>query len=851
MRFGSALVIILAALGIIGSRPPAVSAAAQSPTAADIGAADHHDELAKWNAAWDRLRQQWQAVSPADHWRVCGIKFRFRMYRDLFQCLDLMDQRIDALPAEAPERKAGPIISNWMRSFAYLELGQDEAALNAANKAWELLPQGYREVSKSVVKECHNAAAFGLFCQPTAFQQVAIEAGGTYIGETKVSEGETVGYNNPAGLDLSSQGIAIALAAQRGTILAYRGDRPAAQEMADYINKWTHLGRMSEVGWASLEKVPRQLAGLQFALGDYEGVLQSYKWVRASQRGSAFGRVMARVNSALYLGIPTLVDHTFGTQDLRRFASALDDAADEYVYAASLARLGRTADARKAFEQLLANPELKDMGSLHWAVLYEYSQVLAAQGDRSGAIRALQQACDAIERVRASINFEAGKIGFAANKQAVYAALVDALADSGDWPGAFEAAERAKARALVDLLAQRVGLPPPPAADEKVRAIFASAQGHEADLAFPAGQDAVRGIQVIADSRASLTQAAPEAASLISVQKIPLAQIRASMAADETLIDYYNGTRDLYAFVVSGSGITGVKLAAKGLAEDVRAFRESIERRDPNERPRSLALHDRLLKPLLTQINGDKVTIAPHGVLHYLPFGALQGSDGYVIDHLSLRITPSASALAYLRSDRASKPGKVLALGNPDLGNPRYDLPNAEVEAVNVAQMFPDSRALLRAEASKSAVKELGGGFSILHFATHGKFDPDAPLSSGLYLARGTEPDGVLTVSDLYSLRWDADLVTLSACETALGKIANGDDVIGLTRGFLYAGARSIVASLWEVDDAATEQLMLSFYRNLQGHTKREALRLAQIETRENHPAAAFWAGFEILGSGD
>ncbi len=179
------------------------------------------------------------------------------------------------------------------------------------------------------------------------------------------------------------------------------------------------------------------------------------------------------------------------------------------------------------------------------------------------------------------------------------------------------------------------------------------------------------------------------------------------------------------------------------------------------------------------------------------------------------------------------------------------DLPNAQTEAVKVAAMFPDSRALLRADASKSAVKELGSGFSMLHFATHGRFDAQKPLRSGLYLAKGSESDGVLTVSDLYSLRWDVDLVTLSACETGLGKVSNGDDVIGLTRGFLYAGARSIVASLWEVDDAATAQLMESFYRNLASHDKREALRLAQIETRKQFPQPWYWAAFNIVGSAE
>jgi CHAT domain-containing protein len=283
----------------------------------------------------------------------------------------------------------------------------------------------------------------------------------------------------------------------------------------------------------------------------------------------------------------------------------------------------------------------------------------------------------------------------------------------------------------------------------------------------------------------------------------------------------------------------------------VRSFRAAIEQRSPNAADRGRALYDRLIRPVVGELHGNKLTISPHGVLHYLPFVALLDGDRYLLDRYSVRIIPSAGTLVYLKNDRPRKVGKLLALGNPDLGDPRYDLPNAQIEAVNVAAMYPDSRALVRGGASKTAVRELGNGFSILHFATHGKFNADDPLRSGLYLAKGSEADGVLSVGDLYTLQWDTDLVTLSACETGLGKVANGDDVIGLTRGFLYAGARSIVASLWEVDDVATEHLMVSFYRDLETNDKREALRLAQIETRSSYPAPMYWAAFQIVGRAD
>jgi len=124
-------------------------------------------------------------------------------------------------------------------------------------------------------------------------------------------------------------------------------------------------------------------------------------------------------------------------------------------------------------------------------------------------------------------------------------------------------------------------------------------------------------------------------------------------------------------------------------------------------------------------------------------------------------------------------------------------------------------------------------------------------LSSGLYLAKDAKNDGVLTVGELYSMNLDADLVTLSACETGLGKVANGDDVVGLTRGFLYAGSRSIVASLWSVDDQATATLMKAFYENLSNQNKQEALRLAQLKTRKTFPHPFYWAAFQLTGRAD
>ncbi len=191
-----------------------------------------------------------------------------------------------------------------------------------------------------------------------------------------------------------------------------------------------------------------------------------------------------------------------------------------------------------------------------------------------------------------------------------------------------------------------------------------------------------------------------------------------------------------------------------------------------------------------------------------------------------------------------------MLLGNPDLGNPDYDLAFAQIEAIAIAEEQTGTIVLLRKQATETVVKTHAVQFKRVHFACHGEFDPKDPLNSVLLLASDEQNDGRLTVGELYNLRLNADLVTLSACQTALGQIAKGDDVVGFTRGFLYAGTNSIVSSLWKVDDQATSILMQQFYKSLKKIDKRSALRTAQLKVKDtynSHPY--YWAAFQITGS--
>jgi CHAT domain-containing protein len=173
---------------------------------------------------------------------------------------------------------------------------------------------------------------------------------------------------------------------------------------------------------------------------------------------------------------------------------------------------------------------------------------------------------------------------------------------------------------------------------------------------------------------------------------------------------------------------------------------------------------------------------------------------------------------------------KVLAFGNPDLNDPKMALQFAGIEAKEIKSLYPQSTIYLEKEATEEKAKTLGPNNDIIHFASHAELNENDPLSSAVLLAKSDKEDGRLEVREIFGMDLKASLVALSACETGLGKLSSGDELVGLTRAFIYAGTPSVVASLWNVEDSSTAQLMASFYKNLKTMTKVEALRQAQLQ---------------------
>jgi CHAT domain-containing protein len=301
--------------------------------------------------------------------------------------------------------------------------------------------------------------------------------------------------------------------------------------------------------------------------------------------------------------------------------------------------------------------------------------------------------------------------------------------------------------------------------------------------------------------------------------------------------------------------VTGANLTAK-----VELLRDLISSADRDDwRGPAASLYQQLIGPASTAgwLHGvRRLYIVPHGILHYLPFAVLvegPGADArFLVQQYSLKQLPSASLLAAERKPPASR-GKLLSVA-PARARLRF----ATQEAESVARLFPaGSFALVGDRATKDRFTRMAGNYDLLHLATHGYFNRLNPMFSGIQLQPQGGDDGTLHVYEILALQLHARLVTLSACETALGSgffsdLPPGDEFVGLTRAFLSAGGESVMATLWEVNDRSTIGFMLDFYRRAGARDSALALATAQRAMAEKGPYRHpyYWAAFVLSGVG-
>jgi CHAT domain-containing protein len=286
---------------------------------------------------------------------------------------------------------------------------------------------------------------------------------------------------------------------------------------------------------------------------------------------------------------------------------------------------------------------------------------------------------------------------------------------------------------------------------------------------------------------------------------------------------------------------------------------DQIAHINSNVKPYLRQLHELLIEPvadLLPTSERSPIIFIPDGVLYEVPFAALQDAKNfYLIDSHTISVSPSIAVLsqtAQLQQRPISKLANTIVVGNPDFTRQQEyrdlkPLKYSEEEANMIGQLLGSS-PFIGSAATKAALLPKLPSARIIHFATHGVPDLNNGINSAIVLAGTANDSGFLNAKEVISMKLSADLVVLSACETGLGKIT-GDGVIGLSRSFIAAGTNTVVVSLWSVNDKSTAVLMSNFYQELAaGRSKAQALRNAMLKTKAKYFNPYFWSGMTLIG---
>ena len=508
------------------------------------------------------------------------------------------------------------------------------------------------------------------------------------------------------------------------------------------------------------------------------------------------------------------------------------------------------------------------------------------RGDAGRALRHLRASAAALEQARTRIAPESMHVAFLSDKLSVYEDVVAALLARGrrrDIAEALEYVERAKSRLLLERLEAALNGPPaagaisPPmqkrltalraelsqgyfrlnALDEsETRRVGATDAGDREALAAleQAYRDALQQAEWSADAQATVPALPPV---------VPIAALQACLRNDETLLEYYILGETVCAWIVTTRGVrihaaladmADVTFAARRLRYQLQqkhwdgefAARQSVRFQSGAE-DALRSLYDLLIRPLAAWLTTEKVILVPHGPLHGLPFHAFYDGDAPALERWEFAVAPSA-AIWHSRARRRSENG---AVGEPRrsetallMGVASPELPHVAAELAQLQEILPNSRVFQQEAATLAAFRENAPHCRLLHIASHALYREDNPLFSGLQCA-----DGWLLARDLYEMELACDLAVLSACQTGVAFVQPGDELFGLARGFLAAGARSVAASLWPADDRATACLMAHFYTcRTAGAGKAAALRQAQRRTRLLYPHPYHWAAFILIG---
>ena len=522
-----------------------------------------------------------------------------------------------------------------------------------------------------------------------------------------------------------------------------------------------------------------------------------------------------------------------------------------------LTHLKRYDEAEKLLERILKEAKASDNPAIAQAAMNSLGQVAYAKGDSARAAKLFESAIGAVEAARAPLPGEEFRMAFLAKALAPYENLTRLYLESGDVVNAFVCSERSRSRALLDSVAEKPRRTPSAETSlrEELNWFYSRLdRGEEEDVAK---------LQKEVRKREKMLTAITLRAQSTAKRKVPLgdrgrldvAALQKRLGSERALIEFVIDDGIYSAFVVTSDRLhysgalaseQDVMSALEGLHFQFGALRfggdavgpfaaQLKERADVYLR----RLNEKLLQPLAQYIGVRDLVIVPSGALNYVPFHALRDGEEYLIESREIVHSPSAAVWEMLdsRGDRSFRNALLMSFADEKI-------PLVDREVRQLAKTLPNAVKFTGRSATFAEFERSASKFDLIHLACHGQFRPDNPMFSSLHLA-----DGWVTVRDVCARRLSVRLVTLSACETGLSKIFPGEEILGLARGFLSAGARSLVLSLWTVSDEATARLMTDFYANLQrGETIAASLRIAQVNLIKQGEHPYFWSPFFAIG---
>jgi len=551
---------------------------------------------------------------------------------------------------------------------------------------------------------------------------------------------------------------------------------------------------------------------------------------------------------------------------------------------------GELEAARRELEAALDLASDAGQRSSAAEILYELARVEVADGRPAEARRRVTAALERFEGLRDRIESPELRTSFAGFLRGAYELEVGLLMaahraepEAGHDLRALEVAERARARTLLELLQEadvELTRGVDPALLERRRELTRRLDAKTERLAdpqlAPGRREALAAEQVALLQRlevldGEIRRESPAYDEIVRPRSLEAAEIGALVDPGTALAIYFLAEPRSYLWRVSSEEARAFELPGRSEIEaGARCLYDLWSELDPGARAADYEAAAGLGEKLrLNELRGfRRLAILADGALHVIPFAALPlppetagGIPEPLVEHTEVVSLPSASVLALDRRHHGeSAPGRSVAiLADPVFGADYPSLPASRLEAEAIAEVAGPGKSLvaLGFEAERGLV-ESGrlADYPVVHFATHGVIDTETPALSGLVLSQvdseGRPQPGFLRLHEIFNLRFDAELVVLSGCRTAHGRVVRGEGLIGLARGFMYAGARRVVASSWQVEDRATAELMTRFYQALwrDGLPPSAALARAQRElSRERRFRDPYhWAGFILVG---